>query len=79
MAMTVIANALVFHESLAEIEFQVPEAEGGPTSSPIRSIQLEWSPSGWFSPRLDAFVDVLLLPATPSCNRKAASLRNGAD
>ena len=31
MAMTVIANALVFHESLAEAEFQVPEVEGGPT------------------------------------------------
>ena len=31
MAMTVIANALVFHESLAEVEFQVPDTEGGPT------------------------------------------------
>ena len=31
MAMTVVANALVFHESLAEAEFQVPETEGGPT------------------------------------------------
>ena len=30
MAMTVIANALVFHESLAEVEFQVPEAEEAP-------------------------------------------------
>ncbi len=30
MAMTVIANALVFHESLAEVEFQVPESEPGP-------------------------------------------------
>ena len=30
MAMTVITNALVFHESLAEVEFQVPETEGGP-------------------------------------------------
>ena len=29
MAMTVIANALVFHESLAEVEFKVPSAEGG--------------------------------------------------
>ena len=31
MAMTVIANALVFHESLAEVEFQVTDTEGGPT------------------------------------------------
>ena len=30
MVMTVIANALVFHESLAEAEFQVEESEGGP-------------------------------------------------
>ena len=29
MAMTVIANALVFHESLAEVEFKVEEGEGG--------------------------------------------------
>ena len=29
MAMTVIANALVFHESLAGVEFQVPESPGG--------------------------------------------------
>ena len=29
MAMTVIANALVFHESLAEVEFQVTDAEAG--------------------------------------------------
>ena len=33
MAMTVIANALVFHESLAEAEFQAPETRGGPTRS----------------------------------------------
>ena len=30
MAMTVITNALVFHESLAEVEFRVPEHGGGP-------------------------------------------------
>ena len=30
MAMTVIANALVFHESLAEAEFKVRDSEGGP-------------------------------------------------
>ena len=29
MAMTVIANALVFHESLAEVEFKVEESRGG--------------------------------------------------
>ena len=37
MAMTVIANALVFHESLADAEFQVPEIEGG-TKRSVRSI-----------------------------------------
>ena len=35
MAMTVITNALIFHESLAEVAFQVPENEGGP----IRGVQ----------------------------------------
>ena len=30
MAMTVIANALIFHESLAQVEFQVQETEEGP-------------------------------------------------
>ena len=35
MAMTVIANALVFHESLAGVEFQVPEFPGGP----VRRVQ----------------------------------------
>ena len=35
MAMTVIANALVFHESLASVEFQVPDATGGP----VRRVQ----------------------------------------
>ena len=33
MAMTVISTALIFHESLAEAEFQVPEFKGGPTRS----------------------------------------------
>lgn len=35
MAMTVISNALVFHESLAGVEFQVPDAPGGP----VRRVQ----------------------------------------
>ena len=30
MALTVVANALVFHESLTKTEFQVPEVKGGP-------------------------------------------------
>ena len=38
MAMTVIANALVFHESLAEAEFPVPEADGGPTRA-VRRVE----------------------------------------
>lgn len=47
MAMTVIANALVFHESLAEVEFQVPEAEGGPTRS-VRPVE-SFRPGGLFA------------------------------
>ncbi len=41
MAMTVIANALVFHESLAEVEFQVPDAEGAPKRAvrPVESFR----------------------------------------
>ena len=31
MAMTVIANALVFHESLAEAEFQITDSDGAPS------------------------------------------------
>ena len=38
MAMTVIANALVFHESLAEAEFQISEFGGGPTRS-VRRVE----------------------------------------
>ncbi len=34
MAMTVVANALVFHESLAEASFQVPEDPNAPENSP---------------------------------------------
>ena len=47
MAMTVIANALVFHESLAEAEFQVPEADGAPTRGvqPVESFR----PGGLFT------------------------------
>ncbi len=37
MAMTVIANALVFHESLAEAEFKVSESEGDPKRA-VRSV-----------------------------------------
>ena len=46
MAMTVIANALVFHESLAEVEFGVPEAEGGPTRA-VRTVE-SFRPGGLF-------------------------------
>ena len=48
MAMTVIANALVFHESLAEVEFQVPEIEGGRTRG-VRPVELFRS-GGIFTP-----------------------------
>lgn len=48
MAMTVIANALVFHESLAEVEFQVPEGKGLPTR-PVRHVEL-FRPRGAFKP-----------------------------
>lgn len=37
MAMTVIANALIFHESLAEAGFQVTDTPGGPRR-PVRSV-----------------------------------------
>ena len=47
MAMTVIANALVFHESLAEVEFQVPEVEGGPTRG-VRTVE-SFRPGGIFA------------------------------
>ena len=41
MAMTVIANALVFHESLAEAEFQVEERKGEPKRAvrPVRAFR----------------------------------------
>ena len=41
MAMTVIANALVFHESLAEVEFQVEERKGEPKRAvrPVRAFR----------------------------------------
>ena len=48
MAMTVIANALVFHESLAEAEFQVPEVEGGPTRA-VRRVE-SFRSQGIFAP-----------------------------
>ena len=48
MAMTVIANALVFHESLAEVEFQVPEAEVGLTRG-VRPVE-SFRPGGLFAP-----------------------------
>lgn len=38
MAMTVITNALIFHESLAEAGFQVPELPGG-SVRPVRSVE----------------------------------------
>ena len=48
MAMTVIANALVFHESLAEVEFQVPDVEGGSTRG-VRPVEVFRS-GGIFAP-----------------------------
>ena len=47
MAMTVIANALIFHESLAEAEFKVQETEGGPE----RAVQpvAHFRPGGLFA------------------------------
>ncbi len=48
MAMTVIANALVFHESLAEVEFQVTDAESG-TKRGVRPIET-FRPGGLFAP-----------------------------
>ena len=38
MAMTVIANALIFHESLAQAEFQVTDAQEG-SKRPVRSVE----------------------------------------
>ena len=46
MAMTVIANALVFHESLAEVEFQVTDAVTGSMRS-VRPIEF-FRPKGLF-------------------------------
>ena len=48
MAMTVIANALVFHESLAEVEFQITDAESGSKRS-VRPIET-FRPQGLFAP-----------------------------
>ena len=48
MAMTVIANALVFHESLAEVEFKVPGTEAG-SSRRVRPIE-SFRPGGIFAP-----------------------------
>ena len=48
MAMTVIANALVFHESLAEVEFKVLDSEAGPMRG-VRPIE-SFRPAGLFTP-----------------------------
>ena len=48
MAMTVIVNALVFHESLAEVEFKVPDAEAGSRRG-VRPIE-SFRPGGVFAP-----------------------------
>ena len=48
MAMTVIANALIFHESLAEVEFQVQEAGKGSTRG-VRPVETFRS-AGLFAP-----------------------------
>ena len=47
MAMTVIVNALIFHESLAEAEFQVPQALGEPTRG-VRLVE-SFRPGGIFA------------------------------
>ena len=47
MAMTVIANALIFHESLAEVGFQVPEVKGG-TKRGVPNVE-SYRPGGLFS------------------------------
>ena len=47
MAMTVIANALIFHESLAEVGFQVTEVEGSTTRG-VRNVE-SFRPGGLFS------------------------------
>ena len=47
MAMTVIANALIFHESLAEVGFQVTELEGVTTRG-VRNVE-SFRPGGLFS------------------------------
>ena len=47
MAMTVIANALVFHESLAEAEFKIQETEGSPERA-VRPVS-HFRPGGVFS------------------------------
>ena len=48
MAMTVIANALVFHESLAEVEFQITDAASG-SKRGVRPIET-FRPQGLFAP-----------------------------
>ena len=48
MAMTVIVNALVFHESLAEVEFKVPDPEAG-SSRGVRPVE-SFRPGGVFVP-----------------------------
>ena len=48
MAMTVIANALVFHESLAEVEFKVEEGKGGRRRA-VRPVE-SFRSMGVFSP-----------------------------
>ncbi len=48
MAMTVIVNALVFHESLAEVEFNVPDAEAGSRRG-VRPIE-SFRPGSVFAP-----------------------------
>ena len=47
MAMTVIANALVFHESLAGVEFQVPDTKGGTTRG-VKPVE-NFRPGGLFA------------------------------
>ena len=48
MAMTVIANALVFHESLAEVEFHIPTVQEAPVRG-VRPVEF-FRPGGIFSP-----------------------------
>ena len=50
MAMTVLVNALIFHDALAAAEFQVADAPGGPTRSVRLPALLQGARSATFDP-----------------------------